>query len=244
VTRLKDGVPWKFAGPTTYWLETYAKEGGTDLPNDRWCTRARGQIEKCAEAAALRKAFPELGNEYTSEEMHGQRIRTSRPRAAAYVPEDPMDALPPPAPPPPPPIPPEEDEEAISEREAQAERIGALANLQPEPETTTINRESLPHWKNAADPPPAETKPKTVTARKGPVAVKGDPAPKKPKPLPRAEANAKLKMAERLIEACASPTAVREVETTLAPIIAALNVADALFVRKKLAEAKAFFEGS
>lgn len=38
--------------------------------NAMWTRRPRGQLEKCAEAAALRKAFPEeIGNEYVPEEM-------------------------------------------------------------------------------------------------------------------------------------------------------------------------------
>lgn len=38
--------------------------------NAMWTKRPRGQLEKCAEAAALRKAFPEeIGNEYVPEEM-------------------------------------------------------------------------------------------------------------------------------------------------------------------------------
>jgi phage recombination protein Bet len=65
----------KFVGPKVKWLESYATIGNTDLPNDMWQSRPEGQIEKCAEAAALRKAFPEeLGNELTAEEMAGRRV--------------------------------------------------------------------------------------------------------------------------------------------------------------------------
>jgi hypothetical protein len=56
-------------------METYARQGASELPNSMWAKRTRGQIEKCAEAGALRKAFPEeLGNEYSAEEMEGQRF--------------------------------------------------------------------------------------------------------------------------------------------------------------------------
>ncbi|WP_293862308.1 phage recombination protein Bet [uncultured Alsobacter sp.] len=64
-----------FVGPKVYWTESYARVGNTDLPNDMWAKRPRGQLEKVAEAAALRRAFPEeLGNDYTAEEMEGQQI--------------------------------------------------------------------------------------------------------------------------------------------------------------------------
>ena len=54
-----------FAGPKVYWIEAYATSGkDKPWPNDMWTRRPQGQIEKCAEAAALRRAFPEeLGND-------------------------------------------------------------------------------------------------------------------------------------------------------------------------------------
>jgi phage recombination protein Bet len=58
-----------------FWEETYASVGKTDLPNDMWNKRPRGQLDKCVEAAGLRKAFPEeLGNIYAAEEMEGRTI--------------------------------------------------------------------------------------------------------------------------------------------------------------------------
>jgi phage recombination protein Bet len=67
-------------GPRVYWLETYATIGQTELPNKMWERRKRGQIEKCAEAAALRRAFPEeLGNEYAAEEMQGRKFYDDMP---------------------------------------------------------------------------------------------------------------------------------------------------------------------
>src|ERR1035437_8619220 len=65
------GQRCKFVGPKVKWLEAYATIGfKSDLPNDMWQTRSEGQLEKCAEAAALRRAFPEeIGNELTAEEM-------------------------------------------------------------------------------------------------------------------------------------------------------------------------------
>lgn len=66
-------VPWK--GPRVRWLETYASMGRSDVPNEMWESRPYGQLEKCAEAAALRRAFPEeVGNEYIPEEAGRSRM--------------------------------------------------------------------------------------------------------------------------------------------------------------------------
>jgi phage recombination protein Bet len=52
-----------------YWLENYATSGRDSIaPNAMWERRPRGQIAKCAEAQALRKAFPELGSQPTADE--------------------------------------------------------------------------------------------------------------------------------------------------------------------------------
>lgn len=73
--RTLGGVKCIFVGPKVYWVETYATLGRSDLPNSMWEERPSGQLEKCIEAAALRKAFPEeLGTEYAAEEMEGKRI--------------------------------------------------------------------------------------------------------------------------------------------------------------------------
>lgn len=65
-----------FEGDPVYWLETYAtRKRHSQEPNAMWKRRKRGQIAKCAEAAALRQAFPEeLGGIYSAEEMEGQVI--------------------------------------------------------------------------------------------------------------------------------------------------------------------------
>lgn len=57
-----------------YWLENYATAGtDTTAPNAMWKKRKRGQIAKCTEAQALRKAFPDaVGNVPTFEEMEGK----------------------------------------------------------------------------------------------------------------------------------------------------------------------------
>lgn len=52
-----------------YWVENYATAGrDSSAPNAMWKRRPRGQIAKCAEAQALRKAFPELGSQPTADE--------------------------------------------------------------------------------------------------------------------------------------------------------------------------------
>lgn len=77
IYRKVSGIERKFVGPKVYWEEAYATAGkDTTKPNAMWAKRKRGQLAKCAEAAALRSAFPEqLGNEPTAEEMEGQYNR-------------------------------------------------------------------------------------------------------------------------------------------------------------------------
>lgn len=55
-----------------YWKEAYKSKGYKDqAPNDMWQSRPTGQLEKCTEAAALRKAFPEeIGSDYILEEAN------------------------------------------------------------------------------------------------------------------------------------------------------------------------------
>jgi hypothetical protein len=56
-----------------FWLESYATANkDVDSPNSMWRKRPYGQLEKCAEAAALRKAFPEVGMQPTADEMEGK----------------------------------------------------------------------------------------------------------------------------------------------------------------------------
>jgi phage recombination protein Bet len=58
-----------------FWKENYAVKGGPEksiAPNAMWQKRPYGQIAKCAEAQALRKAFPEIGSEPTADEMVGK----------------------------------------------------------------------------------------------------------------------------------------------------------------------------
>lgn len=85
--RMVGGVRYQFVGPKVYWLESYAtKRRDSDAPNEMWATRPIGQIEKCAEAAALRAAFPEeIGNDYIPEEVEGPRRRVVENTASGNV---------------------------------------------------------------------------------------------------------------------------------------------------------------
>ncbi|ENO8633011.1 TPA: phage recombination protein Bet [Yersinia enterocolitica] len=58
-----------------YWLENYATAGrDTQAPNAMWKKRPYGQLAKCAEAQALRKGWPEIGQQPTAEEMEGKSL--------------------------------------------------------------------------------------------------------------------------------------------------------------------------
>lgn len=59
------------------WKENYAQKGGKErsiAPNAMWMRRPYAQIAKCAEAQALRKAFPEVGGAATADEMEGKPL--------------------------------------------------------------------------------------------------------------------------------------------------------------------------
>lgn len=75
------------------WIENYAVKGGKDrsiAPNAMWTKRPYGQLAKCAQAQALRMAFPEIGSAPTADEMEGKALDHEyvehEPRAEALMP--------------------------------------------------------------------------------------------------------------------------------------------------------------
>jgi phage recombination protein Bet len=99
VYRIVHGQRCGFPGPKVRWIETYAAKK-SDAPNSMWADRPYGMIEKCAEAAALRGAFPEeLGDEPSEVEAsdrnwHGRpsidvnaQTTAAMPRAEAVIPQ-------------------------------------------------------------------------------------------------------------------------------------------------------------
>ncbi len=80
---------------TEYWVENYAIKGGKEQdqsPNAMWSKRVRGQIAKCAQAQALRMAFPEaVGAGPTAEEMEGKAIIESEATPVARIERQPAE---------------------------------------------------------------------------------------------------------------------------------------------------------
>jgi len=73
---LANGTIAEFSA-TERWIENYAVKGGKEksvAPNAMWFKRPYGQLAKCTEAQALRKAFPEFGAQPTNDEMEGKAL--------------------------------------------------------------------------------------------------------------------------------------------------------------------------
>jgi phage recombination protein Bet len=72
ITRLVNGRECTWTAKE-FWTENYATAGrDTTAPNAMWKRRPYGQLAKCAEAQALRKAFPEVGSMPTADELEGK----------------------------------------------------------------------------------------------------------------------------------------------------------------------------
>lgn len=77
------------------WLENYATKGkDSTAPNAMWQRRPYAQLAKCAEAQALRKAFPEFGAQPTADEMEGRELDMGAAEVVSSRPATPQ-ALPP-----------------------------------------------------------------------------------------------------------------------------------------------------
>ncbi len=81
-----------------WWLEAYKRQSSrTDIPNLVWMNRARGQLAKCAEAEALRAAFPEEAVGLTADEMEGGMIditdASPRPQIEEQAEKEPFELI-------------------------------------------------------------------------------------------------------------------------------------------------------
>lgn len=98
VKRIVDGAERSFTA-REFWVENYATAGkDTSAPNTMWKKRPRGQLAKCAQAQALRMAFPEMtGAQPTADEMEGQAMAgdvvdvAPPPPAPAFYPQEGFD---------------------------------------------------------------------------------------------------------------------------------------------------------
>jgi phage recombination protein Bet len=74
---------------TLYWIECYSTLSAfTDEPNRMWKKRPRAQLEKCCEALAYRKGFPEeVGAMPTHDEMEGKQTMDDLPGEKDITPE-------------------------------------------------------------------------------------------------------------------------------------------------------------
>lgn len=69
-----------------FWKENYATKGkDSKSPNTMWLKRPYAQVAKCAEAQALRKAFPEIGSQPTADEMEGKEIDITPAANASHI---------------------------------------------------------------------------------------------------------------------------------------------------------------
>ena len=94
VSRLVDGQKCAFSAKL-FWKQEYkTAKSDTIAPNSMWAKRTYAQLEKCTEAAALRKAFPEeIGNDYIGEEAFDasdsmQNVTSKSKTANAHTPPD------------------------------------------------------------------------------------------------------------------------------------------------------------
>jgi phage recombination protein Bet len=83
VKKIVQGQICEFTG-IEFWKENYASKGkDSTAPNAMWAKRPKGQLAKCAEAQALRKGWPEIGQQPTAEEMEGKSFDIDGPEEPA-----------------------------------------------------------------------------------------------------------------------------------------------------------------
>jgi phage recombination protein Bet len=76
VYKIVQGQRVAFVGPVIRFEEFFGYRSGLAVPNARWQRAPSQMLEKCCEAAALRRAFPEeFGDEAFAEEMDGRTIK-------------------------------------------------------------------------------------------------------------------------------------------------------------------------
>ena len=82
---LRDGQPYPAVALYREYVQTYKdKSSGQMVPTAMWKDKAAGQLQKCAEALALRKAYPlDLSGVYVEEEMQQADNRQPDPEQGA-----------------------------------------------------------------------------------------------------------------------------------------------------------------
>ena len=88
VTVMRNGQPFPGIALWREYVQTFRKDGVEQVTR-MWATRPAGQLAKCAEALALRRAFPQdLSGVYTDDEMAREYASTRQaPRASVSAEE-------------------------------------------------------------------------------------------------------------------------------------------------------------
>jgi phage recombination protein Bet len=158
VYRLVGGQRVPVPGPRVYWIETYSAQGRSDVPNARWQRAPFQMLEKCAEAAALRRAFPEeLGDEYAHEEA-GAFTRDVTPTAPLDEPRAPRTT----------------GNQALRDRLAEAPTVGQARIIVPE-QPTEAEIERSQSMREAVLGPDEPAEPHASSASPDPAALPDSP---------------------------------------------------------------------
>jgi phage recombination protein Bet len=165
VYRFVRGQRVPIPGPRVYWTETFSGVAGLRVPNNRWEQAPYQMLEKCAEAAALRKAFPEeIGDQYTNDDVGA--LKDITPKSAPPTPPPPprpTRAQPPEPPPEPPQTPPEPPKEPPPSPPPAARRRRSEPPPAPPESTSAATPEPEPESMPEPEPPAPEIPPETPT---------------------------------------------------------------------------------